>query len=92
MSCISDDYEDLGKVCRTVCEWAAQDGLHFDPTEIIAQLSELIRVDQARAYFLSARPPHVVSVDFFPTKGSEDKVWFMLTPSGLEALDKLDAS
>lgn len=93
MSCIADDYEELSNVCRTVREWAEQDGLHFDVTEIVAQLSELMGIDQARAYLLSPRPPHVVSVDFSPKEGSSgDNVWFMLTRSGLEEMDKLDAS
>jgi len=89
MSCIADDYEELEVVSSTAGKWAKEDGLHFDENDILTQLSELIQADQARAYHLSPRQPHVVPVDF--SKSSADDVWFMLTPSGLEALAALDA-
>ena len=90
MSCIADDYEEFSEISSTVSKWAEEDGLHFDREAILDQLSELIRGNEAQAYNLSSRQPHVVPVDF--SEGSTENVWFMLTPSGIEALAALEES
>jgi hypothetical protein len=89
MASIADDYEELKLISTTVSEWAEGDGLKFDNKEIIDQLSALIRADHVQAYILSPRAPHVVAVDF--SEACANDLWFMLTASGQQELDKLDA-
>ena len=90
MSSIADDYEELQMIFTTVGEWAKEDGLMFDSKEILDQLSALIRAEHVQAYKLSSHPPHVVAVDF--SEACAGDLWFMLTVSGRQALDQLDAS
>jgi hypothetical protein len=88
MSSIADDYEELKMIFTTVGEWAEEDGLMFESKEILDQLSALIRAEHVQAYKLSPHPPHVI--DF--SEACAGDLWFMLTVSGRQALDQLDAS
>ena len=90
MSSIADDYEELKMIFTTVGEWAEEDGLTFESKEIVVQLSELIRAEHVQAYKLSSHPPHVIAADF--SEACAGDLWFMLTASGRQALDQLDAS
>lgn len=67
-----------------------EDGLRvFGRQELLSELADLIRTGYARAYILSAQTPHTLVADY--SEGRADDLWFLLTASGLRALNELDA-
>lgn len=84
MNAIADDYENLDHIVSWTTQLMDQKGFTVSSAEIIGALSEVISEGRAQAYQLSPHPPHVSLAKFSATDA--DKLWFYLTPAGLEAV------
>ena len=89
MSIVADDYENFEMVIDTVREWAAEDGLGYTLEEILRELRGLTSDGDIQTYtYMTDKQELVVAV--YDEMRVND-LWFMLTPAGIQAMNKLDS-
>ncbi len=95
---ISDDYESIEIILKTINEWGAdiftveswpaRRAAPVSHREVVQALEVLIQQGYAQAYRLSTREPYATPVEF--SEREADDLWYYLTPKGIATVDRLE--
>jgi|ERR1700674_1162575 len=87
LEAMANDYESFACILDQVTKWAGEKQLHVTRDDIAVNLGNLIRSGYAKAYILSASPPHSQVAEF--SHEHIDDLWYHPTPAGKKLVEAL---
>jgi len=88
LEAMANGYESFECVLEQVLPWASQRGIKAARSDVAKGLEWAIREGYAKAYLLSAQPPHSQPVAF--SRERLDDLWYYVTPNGMQRVEQLE--